>query len=163
MNIRNWFKKTEKIYSVKSINPIDKAKAMDSILEMCVKYRVSEGALVDFYKVEEKLCDDFGLHSWESELILDVMAHQEYIKEDYDENGDIEKIQCLPKGIEKYINGGFKPEIKSELREIRLIRIGQYSAGIVGTYYLATFLKEYLGTLLEILSFLFYNLCSLLK
>ena len=157
------FGKKDKPYSVKSIDPLNKARAMDKILELCIKYKVRQENIIDFYKIEGILCDEFDLHSWESELLLDVMKDQEYTKEDYKENGDIEKIYITPKGIDKYIKGGFTLETRRKIREGVLIRIGQYSSGIIGLYYLATFLKEYLGTIYGILMNLICKIGSLLQ
>ncbi|MFD1162576.1 hypothetical protein [Hwangdonia seohaensis] len=165
--IKFWFKlnfgKKDKPYSVKSIDPLNKARAMDKILELCIKYKVRQEKTIDFYKVEGILCDELDLHSWESELLLDIMADQEYIKEDYKENRDIEKIYITPKGIEKYINGGFALETKRKIRERKLIRAGQYLSIVIGIYYTATLIKEFLGVTPESLYYLICKTCNFLK
>jgi len=141
----------QKPYKLKKINPIKKAKAMDLVIELCMGYYIHKENKIDFYKIEGKLNDNLGLHSWESEFLLRVMSEMGYIKEVFKENNDIDKIYCTPKGIEVFINGGFKLEAKRKRGERRLIRAGQYISIIIGLYSLAKFLKEYLGVTLELL------------
>lgn len=149
--IKHKFKKENKPYRLKKINPIKKAKAMDLVLELCMNYYIQKEDKIDFYKVERKLYNVLGLHSWESEFLLDTMSDLGYIKEIYKNDNKIDKIYCEPKGIEVYISGGFELEAIRKSRERRLIKIGQWSSGIIGLYYLATFLIEYLMPLYELL------------
>tara|TARA_R110000868_G_scaffold407333_1_gene688701 strand:- start:1729 stop:2250 length:522 start_codon:yes stop_codon:yes gene_type:complete len=160
--IRYKLDKDNKPYELKEIDSIKKAKAMDFVLRLCMEYYINKESVIDFHKVNGKLTDELGLHSWDCEFILDVMADLGYINEDYKKNKEIEKIYCLPKGIDMFISGGFEPIARQKKREGQLIKIGQWSAGIVGVYYLATFLKEYFGMFLDCMSFLFCKICNLI-
>ncbi|SHK06362.1 hypothetical protein [Pseudozobellia thermophila] len=118
---------------------------MDLVLELCMEYYTGKEQKIDFYKVEAKLCDNLGLHSWESEFLLDIMSDKGYIKEEYNENKALDKIYAKPKGIKIFINGGFEIEARRKKNERILIKIAQWSSAIVGLYYLLLLLKEFFG------------------
>lgn len=158
--IKHKFRKEEKPYQLKKISPIKKAKAMDLVLELCMKYYIDNAEKIDFYKVENRLYSKLGLHSWESDFLLDIMVGSGYIKEKFKKNKDLEYIFCTPKGIKVFIDGGFEIDAKRKINERRLIRIAQLSSVIIGLYYLAISLKEYLIPLYELLMNLIYSVNS---
>lgn len=142
------FNKNDRPYNLKTINSIKKAKAMDLVLALCMNSYVNQDSKLDFYKVEERLCDDLGFHSWESEFLLDIMKDMGYIKEEYGQNKVVERIYCKPRGVKMYINGGFELKAKRKRRERRLLGAGQFLSLIIGFYYtflLLKIMKETLG------------------
>lgn len=167
--IKFWFKlnfsKKYKPYQLQSISPLKKAKAMDIVLELCLKYYIGEKKNIDFYEVANALDKKLNLCVADVEFLLDIMTDSKYIKEVYKkppEKEVLEKIYCTPKGIKVFIDGGFELEARRKLRERQLIIAGQYLSLIIGLYYLATFLKEFLGVTPELLMRLICKIGNLL-
>ncbi|MDO7174188.1 hypothetical protein [Mariniflexile sp. AS56] len=161
--VRYRFDKNQKPYKLKGISPLKKAKAMDIVLELCLNYYIGKQKKIDFYEVATVLDKKLNLCVTEAEFLLDIMSDLGYIVEVYKkppEKQVIEKIYSTPKGIKAFIDGGFELEANRKMKERRLISITQYSSAIVGVYYLAIFLKEYLGVSPELLKNL---ICSAYK
>jgi hypothetical protein len=135
-------------YIPKRINSIKYAKAMDVILDLCIKYYVGIGDQITFYTIEKELNERFKFHSYESEFVIKIMIESNQIKAEY-ENNSMKHVYCDVIGFEKYISGGFANNAKRQKNERRLILIGQISAGIAGVYYLIVLLKEILECLCQ--------------
>ena len=49
------YKDKKSIYKIKAISPLKIAKAMDSIIELCMKYYIGESAVFGFGEIESEL------------------------------------------------------------------------------------------------------------
>lgn len=144
-------------YIAKPISRQDKARSIDLILELCAQYYSENGDEVTPYLIENKLYKKFCIHSIESELIMKLMIQMELIKPKIDENEKIISVTHTIKGVKVFLGGGKLNKTKRKINTERLIKVGQWSVGLGGGYYLLQILTEYLPKLLLVIQSLFYN------
>tara|TARA_B100000508_G_C11449554_1_gene273266 strand:+ start:1092 stop:1589 length:498 start_codon:yes stop_codon:yes gene_type:complete len=142
-------------YAAKSISRKDKARAIDLILGLCAQYYSENGDEVTFDLIEDCLYKELCMHSIESELIMKIMIQLELIRPKLDDNENIISVTHTIKGVGLYLDGGKLLKTKKKINTEWLIKIGQWSVGLGGLYYLLRILTDSLPKLFSMTQNLF--------